>query len=210
MTPNEKEPKRRALRLVRTILLSLRGSMTQLSLFKKQNETDAKKGVCAFTGHRELGEDFSARTLKAEIVELVKRGVTTFLSGMAMGFDLIAAELVLELKGTFPDVKLIACVPCRDQDKSFPFEDKERYAAILAKADEVAVLSEHYYRGCMHARNRYMVDRAEFLLAYCHSETGGTAYTVNYFLKTHDEEKLIDARKKKYRKKKAKAVNSSK
>ncbi len=163
----------------------------QLSFLKKQNIPTGEPKSCAFTGHRELAEDFSARKLKKEIKRMIERGVVTFYNGVAMGFDLIAAELVLELKKKYPHVKLVAHVPCLGQEKYYSGEDKERYAAVLKQADEQVVLFEHYTRGCMHARNRYMVDRADYLIAYCHSEKGGTAYTVQYFLKSHDEENLV-------------------
>ncbi|MBR6608542.1 MAG: hypothetical protein IKK98_07800, partial [Oscillospiraceae bacterium] len=42
-------------------------------------------------------------------------------------------------------------------------------------------LHERYTRFCMHERNRYMVDRAQYLLAvYDGGDTGGTASTVRY------------------------------
>ena len=56
----------------------------------------------AFTGHRtvpvERQDEIRARL--AEAVSLACRlGITCFYSGMAMGFDLMAAETVLSLKG---------------------------------------------------------------------------------------------------------------
>ena len=42
------------------------------------------------------------------------------------------------------------------------------------------ILQEKYEAGCLLARNRYMADRADVLLAYCERESGGTAYTVRY------------------------------
>ncbi len=162
--------------------------MKQLKLFKNENTQKKELHACAFTGHRELGEEFSARRLKKEIKKIIERGVTTFYNGVAMGFDLLAAELVLELKKKHKEVKLVACVPCYGQEKSYSDEDKKRYVRILKKADEVVTLSDHYYNGCMQKRNRYMVDNADALIAYCNKQTGGTAYTVNYFLKKKEGE----------------------
>lgn len=107
-------------------------------------------------------------------------GVDTFLSGMARGFDLIAAEVVLKLKETNPHIKLIACVPCRGQEKYFREEDKIQYFSVLERCDEVKVLSEKYYKGCMLTRNRYMVDNSCKLIAYDRNSDGGTEYTVAY------------------------------
>ena len=146
-------------------------------------EQQKTRKFCAFTGHRTLDEDFSKGKLKREIKRLLEEGVHTFFGGMAMGFDLLAAELVLAFKKTYKDVKFIACIPCYNQEKSFPETDKKRYAEILKKADEQIVLADHYFNGCMQARDKYMADRADVLVAYCKKEKGGAAFTVKYFQK---------------------------
>ena len=56
-------------------------------------ETQMK--TCAFTGHRVLDGNFSKAKLKKEIKKLIERGVEIFYNGVAMGFDLLAAEAVL-------------------------------------------------------------------------------------------------------------------
>jgi hypothetical protein len=52
---------------------------------------------------------------------------------------------------------------------------------LLPRCDDVITLQGKYTPDCMHKRNRYMVDRANHLLAvYDGSGKGGTAYTVHY------------------------------
>ncbi|MBQ8684937.1 MAG: DUF1273 family protein [Clostridia bacterium] len=150
-----------------------------------------KANACAFTGHRSLDEAFSSELLEREIENAILLGVTVFFNGMAAGFDLIAAERTLALKRKYPQIKLIACIPYYGQEKSFSDGDKKRYAEILKKADEQVILSERYFRGCMHERNRYMADRADMLIAYCKKDTGGTAFTVKYFQKKYPYKKTV-------------------
>lgn len=138
---------------------------------------------CAFTGHRQLLDDFSPKALKTLVRSLVKDGVRTFYVGMAEGFDLAAAEVVLREKKKDPSLKLVACIPFYGQERRFSDEDKKRYAAILRKADEQVYVSEHYRTTCFFERNRYMADRADVLVAYLNQPKGGTAYTVRYFQK---------------------------
>lgn len=139
---------------------------------------------CCFSGHRFLEKDFSEKLLKKEIVRLIEEeNVKTFYCGMAMGFDLIAGETVAKLKRKYP-IKLIACIPFYEQDKFFSLEDKKRYAKLLKSCDEQVLISQNYYKGCLLKRNRYMVDNSNFLICYLRKDTGGTAYTVNYFKKT--------------------------
>lgn len=147
---------------------------------EEQNTT-----ACVFTGHREMEEDFSARKLRLAIERVIKEGVTTFYNGMAKGFDLAAATAVLRLKKKYPQIKLIACIPCYGQEKYFCERDKKRYVETLKKADEKIVLSPAYYRGCMQARDRYMAERAQVMIAYCKKAEGGAAYTVKIFQKLH-------------------------
>ena len=147
--------------------------------------------TCAFTGHRTLCHGFSPRKLKTEIKKLILQGVDTFYNGMAMGFDLLAAEKTLELKKSYPHIKLILCIPCYNQEKNFSQTDKKRYTAIYKKADERRYISDAYYKGCMLARNRYMADRADVLIAHCVKEEGGAVYTVKYFRKVQPRREII-------------------
>ena len=147
--------------------------------------------VCAFTGHRILEADFSARKLKKEIISLVEKGVTEFLCGMAIGFDLICAETVISLKKKWDKIKLIACIPCENQERNYFEADKKRYVKILKKADEKIYLAKDYYKGCMLTRDRFMADKADVMIAYCKKDTGGTAYTVRYFKKKYPLKEII-------------------
>jgi len=97
----------------------------------------------------------------------------------AEGFDLLAAETVLECKMIDACVELRILVPYAGQPDRFPFADKQRYRRILAEATQVHVLSEHYYPGCMRARNERLVLHADMCIAYLHKRAGGTLMTVN-------------------------------
>ena len=76
--------------------------------------------TCCFTGHRVIPnseiEQLTNR-LSLEIINLIKRGYRYFGSGGALGFDMLAAEVVLSLKATYPHINLILVLPCRDQAK---------------------------------------------------------------------------------------------
>ncbi len=150
-----------------------------------------EKKVCMFTGHRSLGEDFFSEELLFAIDEKIAAGYTDFLCGMAVGFDLLAAEFVLMRKVENPNLRLIACLPCKEQDKYFSKEDKARYRNALDFADEVVLLSESYYRGCMHVRDEYMANRADCAVTYCKKQQGGTAYTVRYLHRRFPQKEIL-------------------
>lgn len=117
----------------------------------------SKQVTCCFTGHRpqkfsfgydEESEDCMLLKLKmlAQIQEMRKKGVTAFFTGMAMGMDIWAAELILELKAGLPqeDIRLIAVVPHEGQANKWSVEYRERYFDILAQVDEEVLISARY------------------------------------------------------------------
>ena len=105
-----------------------------------------KRKTCAFTGHRELENDIDLPYLKECVQGIIDRGYETFLCGMAWGFDLLAAQAVLELKEDNPQIKLIACVPCPGQEKNFPEEEKIKYKEIIESATKCALSVRTFIR----------------------------------------------------------------
>ncbi len=162
--------------------------MIAQQLYIGQND---KPQSCAFTGHRTPQDAFPKTELKRQVKELIKNGCTVFYCGMAQGFDLLAAKTVIKEKKRNSAVKLIACVPCEGQEKYFPAAEKKLYSELIKKADERVCLSDVYYKGCMQARDRYMADKADAMIAYLRKPTGGTAYTAGYFQKKYPYKPLI-------------------
>lgn len=125
----------------------------------------------AFTGHRTYCGEASA-ALAAAIRGLHAHGFRTFLCGMAVGFDLAAAEAVLELRDSLPGLRLVAVVPFGGQEARFSNADRVRYRAAMASADDAVVLSPVYYAGCYAVRNNYLVDHASLLVAWYDGSPG--------------------------------------
>lgn len=148
--------------------------------------------TCALTGHRDLPDAFDKNALYDALEALIRRGCDRFLCGMARGFDLAALSCLADLKQRYR-ITLVACVPYAGQERGFSEREKREYRTLLEGCDECIVLSPHYRAGCLLARNRYMVDRADVLFAYCTRETGGAAYTVRYAQKQNVEVQLFGA-----------------
>lgn len=143
---------------------------------------DTRAKSCCFTGHRSLPADTAPLKahLRETLVSLIEQGVCYFAAGGALGFDTLAAQTVLELKNGYPHIRLILVLPCKDQTCGWPAADVAEYERILSLADKTVWLSERYYKGCMHARNRRLVDNAGVCVCYRRRPFGGTAYTVDY------------------------------
>lgn len=142
-----------------------------------------KERTACFTGHRTIPflqrRKIEKRTEEA-LIEAIKQGYRFFGTGGALGFDTLAAQTVLRLKETYPQIKLILVLPCLSQTRGWRPEDIAEYERIKAAADKVVYTSQEYTRDCMFKRNRHLVDNSSLCIAYLTENTGGTAYTVDY------------------------------
>ncbi|MBP3637267.1 MAG: DUF1273 family protein [Clostridia bacterium] len=149
-------------------------------------ETLMRPQTACFTGHRQLDQnELPALVMRLDQVlnKLYEMGYRRFISGGAMGFDLLAAERVIQLRNRCADVSLILALPCATQTQSWPVAEGQRYEKIIYAADETHVLSSFYFSGCMMVRNRFMVDRSSFVVCYLTNAKGGTASTAAYAMK---------------------------
>jgi hypothetical protein len=96
---------------------------------------------CCFTGHRpqslRRSEDDIRVDLENSILAAVREGCRTFISGMACGVDIWAAEIVVRMKDQFPDLNLhlIAAIPYAGFDERWPEDWRERYRALLKNVE---------------------------------------------------------------------------
>ena len=144
---------------------------------------DLKEKTCCFTGHRDIPpekipvvRDF----LREVLIFYINKGYLYFGAGGALGFDTVAAETVLSLRESYPEIKLILVLPCKNQTQYWGEKDVFRYNKILSQADKVKYTSELYDKGCMLKRNRHLVNHSSLCICYLARNNGGTAYTVNY------------------------------
>ena len=149
------------------------------------------EAVC-FTGHRSQKlpwrfneEDERCLTMKVtlrfEIEKAIKRGYRTFYCGMALGFDMICAETVLDLKRQYSGIKIIGALPCKTQDIKWSVKDKERYRNLLKQLDDIRCIYDEYIGAeCMLERNRFMVNNSSLMIALFNGLSGGTKSTIDY------------------------------
>ena len=100
------------------------------------------ENTAAFTGHRPSKlpwrydeADPRCIALKEVLTEQIRlladRGVTTFLSGMALGTDLWCAQIVLDLRKENPALQLHCILPCEGQKNKWPASE------VLASSSSV-------------------------------------------------------------------------
>ncbi len=161
--------------------------------------------VCCVTGHRRISADridFVKSELHKEIMNAINEGYTHFISGFAECVDIYFAEIVAELKSTYPhsnatypqldtiypQITLEAAIPYRKR-----LENKNKlFNQLIELCDKVTVVSEKYNKNCFMLRNMYMVSNSTRLIAvYDGREKGGTIATIRYGRKINCELHII-------------------
>lgn len=143
--------------------------------------------TCCFTGHRNIrreDEIIIREKLRKQIIKELDYGVTTFLVGGAIGFDMLAAEVLLDLRDKEgKNFHLVSVLPYPEWRSKWAEEDKIREDRILVRSDEVIFSKVKNRRRSYLDRDRIMVDRSSACISWCTRETGGTAYTIRYAMK---------------------------
>ena len=147
-------------------------------------ENEKIKHRCCFTGHRpdkiELGEKEIKPLLEKAIDKAISEGFVTFITGMAMGTDIWAAEIVLDRKKKNKNLHLICALPHSGFENRRNFTEKIRFSKIIKKADLVKEINDHYFTGCYQVRNEWMVDRSNLVIAVFNGQKSGTKNTLDY------------------------------
>lgn len=147
-------------------------------------ERELRQHRCCFTGHRpeklEQSESVVVEALKKEIRTAIADGFQTFISGMARGVDLWAAEKVLALRDEGAAIRLICASPYRGFENRWSQEWQERYQSVMERADMVRFICAAYSRDCFRRRNEWMVDHSARVIAVYNGGAGGTRNTVEY------------------------------
>lgn len=146
-----------------------------------------------FTGHRppDLGgwneENDIARAVKVWLWYAIERaygrGKRVFISGLATGTDMWAAEAVVALKEKYHDIKLHAAIPFPSQASKWAEFNKKRWQRLFEVADAYTILFEDppkdspkwLWAKMLHDRNSWMVNNGHAGIAVWNGkENGGT------------------------------------
>lgn len=136
--------------------------------------------VCSWQQYEQPGLPRMTALAKNSLIALEPEKV---ISGMALGWDTAISLASLEL-----GIPLIAAVPFEEQERTWQTQDRNRYCQILDRAHKVCYVYNEVGSKCskqrvnemMKGRDRWMVDRADKVLALFNGTPGGTWHTVRY------------------------------
>ena len=162
-----------------------------INLYEQCIIFDKLKSLC-FTGHRsqKLPWGFNENDirciqmktkLKNKLESAIIEGYYIFYSGMALGFDMICVETLLELKKKYKQIIIIGVLPCESQACKWPEKEQNRYRKLLEQLDYIWCKNKEYIgRQCMIERNEYMVKHSSKMIALFNGQSGGTKLTIDY------------------------------
>lgn len=161
-----------------------------------EREKHLRAQRCCFTGHRPEKLNRAAENIKLdlekEIQFAVAAGYRTFISGMARGTDLWAAEIVIRLRNEGLPLHLICACPYEGFEQSWKLQWQELYRSVLEQADLVRYISAGYHRACFQRRNEWMVQRSSRVIAVYNGTAGGTRNTILFAERENVMVRVID------------------
>lgn len=137
--------------------------------------------ACSFTGHRIIAPEHvrSLENLLTRAIDYVyNEGCREFYTGGALGFDTMAAKILIKKRLSYPDIKLTLVLPCVNQSERWAYSAREMYDYIASNADEVIFTAEEYSASCMRKRNAKLVELCDVIIAYSGRSNSGSAQTI--------------------------------
>ena len=145
--------------------------------------------TCCITGHRVIppGEEKKIMVRARYIIlRLIReKNVRFFGVGGAVGFDMLAAEYLLDLKAHREhQLKIISVLPYPTWRETDDWTDELRLRQdrILRACDKVVYVRQEYEKNVFLLRDRKLVEGSAYCVSYCNRPRTGTAYTVKYAL----------------------------
>ena len=147
-------------------------------------EQEMRKHRCCFTGQRPekltQSPEEVQQWLTEQISTAINDGFVTFITGMAMGVDIWAGEIVLRFRERDPRIHLIAAVPWPGFSSRWNDTWRKRYERLLKSADLVRYISQQYDSSVFMKRNTWMVNHSARVIAFYNGASGGTRNTIEY------------------------------
>lgn len=139
------------------------------------------------TGYNLLNPTY--QYIRKELIKIIEElKPEKIISGMALGYDTVLAEMAINLK-----IPLIAAVPFTGQEKIWPKKSQDDYNQLLNQAQEIVIVCEGGYAGWkMQQRNEFLVQNCDILIAcFINNEVSGGTFNCIQYAKKQDKDILV-------------------
>lgn len=143
-----------------------------------------KAKCCFFIGHREATEALLPSLEIAIEQHITGYGVTDFVVGGYGGFDRFAANAVIQAKKKHPQITLTLLLPYHPAERPVPKPDG--FDSTFYPPDMERVPR----RFAIIRANRYMVDHADYLIAYVWHPASNARELLEYALKREKRKQI--------------------
>lgn len=151
---------------------------------------------CAIVGHRPTRFKFKykehmkscvrlKKRIREQFVLLYEQGVRRFYIGGALGVDMWAGEVLLEMKGLkeYKDLEILLVLPFSEYDAEWDPKSKARMSRLKRYCSSVEIGSSEVGGQGYQERSRYMIDHADCVVAVYdndRSRPSGVGLAVRY------------------------------
>ena len=130
--------------------------------------------IITFCGHSKLSDhDIIQDKLTQELRSLLEQGSHKFYLGGYGDFDLLAAKVLHELKPEYPELESILILPYLDRQVDASLYDSTIYPPLENVPKRFAISR----------RNKWMVEKADILIACVDHDWGGASKKLEYAVK---------------------------
>lgn len=127
--------------------------------------------------------------LKERFIYMIEQFyVNYFISGINLGVEQCAVEVLLELKEEYPSIIIECVLPYESLSSSWTELQRDRYFSIMKKIDKETLLQYHYTNDCMINRDKYMMSKSKFVIKICDNNKSEID---NFISKTRKTKKVI-------------------
>lgn len=135
---------------------------------------------------------FIKKAIEAKLLPLVEEGLEWVITPGQYGFDLWVCEVVIELRGEYPQLKLSIITAFMNPEEQWNDEKKEYYQQIISKVDYYGAVSHQPYIGPwqFQARDELLFRKSDGLFLFYDEEAaeGSPKYVKEKALKKHMED----------------------
>ncbi|MDQ0228807.1 DUF1273 domain-containing protein [Metabacillus malikii] len=139
------------------------------------------------------------KAIEKSLHPMIENGLEWVLISGQLGVELWAAEVVYELQGQYPNLKLAILTPFLNQENKWNETNKEYYEFVQSQADFIDSISKREYENPLQfkQKNEFLVRKSEgILLIYDEEKQGSPKYILdvakkkrernNYFIEIVD------------------------
>ncbi len=142
------------------------------------------KGYCCGFGHREYYKEVKSE-LQTTIKHLIdEEGISVFLTGGMGDFDSLFSATVRSYKTHYKDIKLILVKPYFSNELNINKEFYQSYYDDIIIPQEIAGC---YFKSAITKRNKWMIDKSDFVISGVYQEYGGAYDTIKYAQKNNKQ-----------------------